>query len=142
RPAGGAGGPPGVPAAAAARRDVGVGGGLRSRPQAAQDPHRGGYRRRRPRSLPGRAAGNPVGIQADPGGQGGLVRDAAQRRPVLAVPGREPPRQWLVGVAHISSPTTTTIPIGPRQFLRDTLSLILARKDREGVVEGKKDTLR
>ena len=71
----------GVPAAAAARRVLGVGGGLRPRSQAAPDPHRGGDRRRRPRPLPGRAAGDPVGIQADPGGQGGLVRDAAQRRP-------------------------------------------------------------
>ena len=72
--------PQGVRAAAAARRDLGVGGSIRPRPPAAPDPHRGGDRRRRPRPLPGRAAGYPVGIQADPGGQGGLVRDAAQRQ--------------------------------------------------------------
>ena len=46
----------------------------------------GGDGRRRPRPLPGRAAGYPVGIQADAGGQGGLVRDAAQRRQALALP--------------------------------------------------------
>ena len=73
----------GVQAAPAARRVLGVGGGLRPRSQAAPDPHRGGDRRRRPRPLPGRAAGDPVGIQADAGGQGGLVRDAAQRQPAL-----------------------------------------------------------
>jgi hypothetical protein len=82
-PAGSPGGAQGIPAAAAARCRLGVGGGLRSRSQAAPDPYRGGDRRRGPRPLPGRAAGDPVGIPADPGGQGGLVRDAAQRRPAL-----------------------------------------------------------
>ena len=77
------GGAQGIPAAAAARCRLGVGGGLRPRSQAAPDPYRGGDRRRGPRPLPGRAAGDPVGIPADAGGQGGLVRDAAQRRPAL-----------------------------------------------------------
>ena len=71
------GGAQGIPAAAAARCRLGVGGGLRPRSQAAPDPYRGGDRRRGPRPLPGRAAGDPVGIPADAGGQGGLVRDAA-----------------------------------------------------------------
>ena len=80
--------PQGVRAAVAARRDLGVGGSVRPRPQASPDPHRGRDRRRRPRPLSRRAAGDPVGIQADPGGQGRLVRDAAQRRQALAAPAR------------------------------------------------------
>ncbi len=74
---------PGVHAAPAARRERGVGRGLRPRPAAAPDPDGGGDRRGRPRPVPGRAAGHPVGIAAHAGGQGGLVRDTAQRQPVL-----------------------------------------------------------
>ncbi len=88
--------PQGVRAAAAAWRDRGVGGSIRPRPPAAPDPHRGGHRRRRSRPLPGRATGYPVGIQADPGGQGSLVRDAAQRRrqpALVAAVARRPPQQ-------------------------------------------------
>ena len=128
------GGAQGIPAAAAARRGLGVGGGLRPRSQAAPDPHRGGDRRRGPRPLPGRAAGDPVGIPADPGGQGGLVRDAAQRRPALtggpdrlsrygAISGP----QWPVCTDHMSSTTMTTTTIGPSQCLPETPSFILPR---------------
>ncbi len=137
----GATGPQGVRAAVAARRDRGVGGGLRSRPQAAPDPHRGGDGRRRPRPLPGRAAGDAVGIPADAGGQGGLVRDAAQRQPVLAAwrsprpgfaapafTGSGSPGQWPVCDDHSRSTTTTTMTIGPSQCLPDTPSFILPRK--------------
>ena len=122
--------PQGVRAAAAARRDLGVGGSIRPRPPAPPDPHRGGDRRRRPRPLPGRAAGYPVGIQADPGGQGGLVRDAAQRRQALAA-------QCAAAAGclsgrlcddHIRSSTKPTMTIGPSQCLPDTLSFILPRK--------------
>ena len=122
--------PQGVRAAAAARRDLGVGGSIRPRPQAPPDPHGGGDRRRRPRPLPGRAAGYPVGIQADPGGQGGLVRDAAQRRPALAVAGRALSGRSVPRPCedHIKSTTMTTMTIGPSQFLPDTLSFILPRK--------------
>ena len=66
--------------AAAPRRRGGVGRGLRPRPAAAADPQRGRDRRGRPRPLPRRSAGYPVGLPADPGRQGGLVRDAAAPR--------------------------------------------------------------
>ena len=37
--------------------------------------------------VPGRAAGHPLGLAPDPGGQGGLVRDPARRQDPLAVTG-------------------------------------------------------
>ena len=87
RPARGPGPGPGVRAAPAARGELGMGRGLRSGPAAAADPDGRRHRRGRPWPLPGRAARDPVGIPAHAGGQGRLVRDAAQRPPVLTEAG-------------------------------------------------------
>ena len=82
------------PAAAPGRRG-GVGRGLRPRPAAAADPQRGRDRRGRPRPLPRRSAGYPVGLPADPGRQGGLVRDAAAPRAGRLTAGRRPCAAYL-----------------------------------------------
>jgi hypothetical protein len=72
-----------------------------------------------------------VGIEADPGRQGGLVRDAAQRRRVLTGPLLQrlddALRQWLTCVEYIRSKITPMTTIGATQCLTDTPSFILPR---------------
>ena len=61
-------------------RRGGLGRGVRPDMRLPRIRSGGGERRGRPRPVPGRSAGHPVGVQADPGRQGGLVRDADRRR--------------------------------------------------------------
>ena len=75
-------------AAPAARGVGGVGRGVRRRPAAAADPQRGGDRRGRARPVPGGPARHPVGVPADQGRQGGVVRGAGRPRAGRRADGR------------------------------------------------------
>ena len=69
-----------IHAAPAARGVDGVGRGVRRRPAAAADSQRGGDRRGRARPVPGGSARHPVGVPADQGWQGSVVRGAGRPR--------------------------------------------------------------
>ena len=83
-------------AAPAARGVSGVGRGVRRRPAAAADPQRGGDRRGRARPVPGGPARHPVGVPADQGRQGGVVRGAGRPRAGRQLTGAVRPGSVLV----------------------------------------------